>query len=130
MTEEERKRLIKWLGLCWHEASDDDYMLCRHCGITFQGDWRDDGGFKHFYAIIEQRTFTEPDDFFACFERLVEKNDLSLFYAWGGLIWAKTLTTYINHISGLMAWLLSKTDTGHYRFCVLLAEWLKEAQDE
>ena len=126
MNEEDCKAVIEWLGECRHEASEDDYMLCKYCGITFQGDWRDDGGFRHFFAVIEQRTFKEPTDFFACFNRLVELGEWEIFYKWGLYKYPASLDEVGTH--GYNRWLNSTTESGHMRLCALIAEWLEEGR--
>ena len=82
MTDEQRKALTLYLDECWHEPSGDDYMVCRHCGITFQGSWRDDGGFRHMEAIVEQRTFCVDADMMALFRKIFndEKWDSDFVY--------------------------------------------------
>jgi hypothetical protein len=71
-------------------------------------------------ARVYNRTFTTPQDFFACFEKLVELGRWNLFMHYAML---KYDGEYIEYRQ--MAWLLSRTESGHYRLCVLCAEWLK-----
>jgi hypothetical protein len=111
MEENDKKRLTEWLGLCWHEyrgkpGVDSGWDLCIKC--------------RHHshYPDKEHRTFTDPQDFFACFEKLVEKGEWQRFYNYGAI------KSPFVHAENTMQWLLSRTESGQYRLCVLCAEWL------
>ena len=95
MTNEDRKRLMVFL---------DEY-----CPACSSNEWR---------------KFTTPDDFFACFNRLVELGEWEKFYwvAWG--VWLDRETEDLCGDEGFTQWLLSRTESGHYRLCVLVSEWL------
>jgi hypothetical protein len=116
MEENDKKRLTEWLGLCWHEWDvgyiQGDYggslktTVCKLCGIA---KWRS-----------MQRTFIDPQDFFTCFEKLVERGEWQRFYNYGAI------KSPFVHAENTMQWLLSRTESGHYRLCQLTAAWLKE----
>jgi hypothetical protein len=103
----------KLLGECWHEpvSGSDVYlpmnqMYCRVCSKC-----------KERYTENDFRTFTIPQDFMDCFDRLVEKGELVRFIAFAGSKCDAVI---------FIKWLLSRTESGHYRLCVLCAEWLNE----
>ena len=101
MTEEDCKRVAKWLGKC-NECKE---LFCSLVGECIY-------------------TFTDPADFFACFDRLVEKGEWDEFRK-------LALHKYFHHPDGngvvdILEWLLSKTPTGHYRLCALLSEFIKQ----
>lgn len=128
MNTEQKKAVTEWLGECWHEASEDDYMLCKHCGITFQGEWRDDGGFRHFHAILRQRTFATWSDFGACWERLVEKGQWHKFWGYSYDLWWDDNVDMVIRVYdwNYFHWLLSRTEDGTFLLCNLIAKALKE----
>ena len=111
MTDDDKKRLTEWLGECWHPPLwplDNGY--CPVCGKG--AIWRD---------------FTTWDDFGACFNRLVELGEWEGFCRW--LVISDECGTLVfrdhylfNHRE--IKWLLSRTESGHYRLCVLVGEWL------
>jgi hypothetical protein len=61
-------------------------------------------------------TFTTPQDFFDCFEKLVELGEIRRF-AFYGSINNDEEAYYVDP---------SRTKSGHYRLCCLVAEALKE----
>jgi hypothetical protein len=101
MNESDKKRLTKWLDECWH----DSWSQCTKC--------------ERYY--VKQRDFTSPADFFACFDKLVELGE------WTKFEWWSIQRQPIGSVSYIQ-WLLSRTESGHYRLCVLVAEWLKEGK--
>jgi hypothetical protein len=107
MTQDDCKLITeKLLGEKWYEPKRE---FCKFCGEY------------HVYVPPRQnRTFQDPQDFFACFEKLVELGRWNLFMHYAML---KYDGEYIEYRQ--MAWLLSRTESGHYRLCVLCAEWLK-----
>jgi hypothetical protein len=72
----------------------------------------------------ENRTFQDPQDFFACFEKLVELGEWKKFnqYTRDFYQWSP------DGEAEFMQWLLSRAESGHMRLCVLCAEWLKEGK--
>jgi hypothetical protein len=74
------------------------------------------------YYKMSNRTFTDPQDFFACFEKLVEMGKWIGFEDFAGVEYTNDDSPFIPYTT----WLLSRTESGHYRLCVLCAEWLKE----
>jgi hypothetical protein len=120
---ESDKKLIteKLLGECWHNKFINDgreglrsLKRCRYC----------DSGEKN-------RSFTDPQDFMDCFEKLVEKGELFPFRMFAWFQWydtcpdSNTALDNEHHNTNFERWLLSRTESGHYRLCVLCAEWLK-----
>jgi hypothetical protein len=73
------------------------------------------------YYKMSNRTFTDPQDFFACFEKLVEMGKWIGFEDFAGVEYTNDDSPFIPYTT----WLLSRTESGHYRLCVLCAEWLK-----
>ncbi len=114
LDDDRRKLLTKYLGECWHEPSDDDYMLCRHCGITFQGSWRDDGGFRHMEAIVEQRTFKTDTDMMTLFRAIFSINEWDASF----VPWLRYHPDYDTTIPEIFR--------EPEKFCFLVSEWLKE----
>lgn len=117
LTDERRKLLTEYLGECWHEPSDDDYMLCRHCGATFIGVWRDDGGFRHMEAIVEQRTFTLDSDMMALFRTIYRNAKWNDFVYW--LVDNSIYDTAIPEIF-----------LEPERFCLLVSEWRRQEEEK
>jgi hypothetical protein len=119
MNEEQKKRVTKWLGECWHEHDFEQTRIkslwyCKHCGKDlYLGSGR----------FIPLRTFTEPADFFACFDRLVELGEWEEFDNYTMDVWSASETK-----DDYMVFALSRTDTGHFRLCVMVSEWLKEKE--
>jgi hypothetical protein len=114
----------KLLGECWHEprgasmSSNHGPSLqeCRKCGEDV----------TPYVFGDPNRTFQDPQDFFACFEKLVERGKWDVFVRF-----ATSNYTPLAHYNSwrFMQWLLSRTESGHYRLCMLVAEWLT-AQEE
>ena len=112
MTEEQKKAVVKWLGECWHECNIKTKMYAGYVMVCRCG---------RFAKNATNRTFKDEKDFFACFDKLVEKGEIRRFAMRG----------QINNSPE--AWFVdvSRTESGEYRLCQLVAEWLrKEAQDE
>jgi hypothetical protein len=107
MNESDKKRLTKWLDECWH----DSWSQCTKC--------------ERYY--VKQRDFTSPADFFACFNRLVELGEWDDFDDYTEDIHRDLFDIAETYVPK-MQWLLSRTESGHYRLCVLVAEWLKEGK--
>jgi hypothetical protein len=105
MTNEQKKLLTEWLGEPW--PSDKAPL----------------------HKCIMRRTFAAPDDFFAVFDKLVEKGEWGRFYYWAEIEWAETDYTPISGFSATFnKWLNSCTESGHYRLCQLTANYLKEKE--
>jgi hypothetical protein len=126
MNESDKKRLTKWLDECWHEnASNCYHPISCSCGFEVGEGSRDELLSKH----IEEgnRTFTEDADFFAYFNRLVELGEWREFFRFARNVWLDSISPYQSRYyideSTLNKWLLSRTESGHYRLCVLCAEW-------
>jgi hypothetical protein len=72
---------------------------------------------------------TSPADFFACFNRLVELGEWEEFSQYAFDLFFKEYAG--EKTCGCFQynqWLLSRTESGHYRLCVLVAEWLKQTE--
>ena len=123
MNEEHKKRLINWLGEKWHYLENDAEITCA-CGEKWTV--RSIDIEKH-----ENRDFTTPDDFFACFNRLVELGEWLKFFAFAHEIvntdecnaWSWDMDEP-KHWAELSQWLHSRTESGEFRLCRLVAEWL------
>jgi hypothetical protein len=127
MTQDDCKLITeKLLGECWHENLPTGYSskTCFKCG-------------KHH----GNRDFQDPQDFFACFDKLVELGELYNFLSHASFVVLKELTRIKSRPQGQMLsnldnppsqqifhYLLSRTESGHYRLCLLCAEWLKEGE--
>jgi hypothetical protein len=81
---------------------------------TIENSWGDD------YPCAN-RTFTTPQDFFACFEKLVERGEWREFEEYYAVDCFPEIDVEVNQY---IKWLLSRTESGHFRLCVLCAEWL------
>jgi hypothetical protein len=128
MTEADCKLITeKLLGEKWHNFTigyeTGELSRCS-CGL---------GG----YAVLEycakhNRTFQDPQDFFACFEKLVELGEIRSIFAYACVVHVKERGHIVhgleNAIVDLYQWLNSRTESGHYRLCCLIAEWLKEKE--
>jgi hypothetical protein len=114
MNESDCKLITEWLGLCWH-----DYDWVGKDGVG----WRCKCGHETYLpdTFHHNRTFTDPQDFFACFEKLVELGKWIGFEDFAGVEYTNDDSPFIPYTT----WLLSRTESGHYRLCVLCAEWLK-----
>jgi hypothetical protein len=117
MTESDCKLITeKLLGEKWHEVvsakdkTGSTFYVCISCkSATY---------LEEESHTARNRTFTTPQDFFACFEKLVELGKWEEFYTFA---WSKKPTS----LASFMQWLLSRTESGHYRLCQLTAEYLK-----
>jgi hypothetical protein len=105
----------KLLGEKWHISTVHPGTDCTGPLITCSC------GAEGWPEPCQNRTFQDPQDFFACFEKLVELGRWNLFMHYAML---KYDGEYIEYRQ--MAWLLSRTESGHYRLCALIAEALKE----
>jgi hypothetical protein len=77
------------------------------------------------YYKMSNRTFTDPQDFFACFEKLVELGEWDGFFHFTYLRFEKS-NPLKNNPPRFAQWCNSRTESGHYRLCMLCAEWLRE----
>jgi hypothetical protein len=77
------------------------------------------------YYKMSNRTFTDPQDFFACFEKLVELGEWEKFKWFFIEKFKEQLLDIRTSMLCPYQWLNSRTESGHYRLCVLCAEWLK-----
>jgi hypothetical protein len=102
------RELAELLGLCWHEFAPKFPPHCL-CG--------------RINCMEENRTFTTPQDFMDCFEKLVALGKWDEFEDYAYLHYCEGETD--DGIPNFNQWLLSRTESGHYRLCVLCAEWLK-----
>jgi hypothetical protein len=126
LTEQDCKLITeKLLGECWHEKGNKAWIdmfggppteECKHCQ----------------HKGIENRTFTDPQDFFACFNSLVEKGEWNEFDEWAYMKWdqLKPFNDLSRHLGEHSQWLLSRTESGHFRLCCLVAEWLTAQNGE
>lgn len=128
MNTEQKKAVTKWLGECWHEKPVDRLYYpscyCKLCG-NYIDDWA--------YLERERRTFTDPADFFAVWERLGERKSLGIFFDWAEeqfLLCPIDVDEYENasYETDFKRWLLSKETDGTYRLCSLVAEWAAKQQ--
>jgi hypothetical protein len=129
MEENDKKRLTEWLGLCWH-----DYAWVGKDGVG----WRCKCGHETYLpdTFQQNRTFADPQDFFACFEKLVELGKLPKFgmYLWKFGLARFSTDSWITWTGSPPAQcflhedVLSRTESGHFRLCVLCVEWLKEGE--
>ena len=111
MTEDDKRAVTEWLG----EKSCSVIGLCidcthPDCEVCPEG---------------SNRTFTEPQDFFACFNRLVELKQWTDFCEWSAFEENYGAENLGGEYDEWSKWLLSKTPTGEYRLCQLVADWLK-----
>lgn len=68
MTEDDRKLLTEFLGLCWHEW-DDWKRLCVNCNC-------------HIPSWVSNRTFATRADLWDLYQQLQEKGLWPEFYYW------------------------------------------------
>jgi hypothetical protein len=88
--------------------------------------WIDNTADVRKWLPSHNRTFTTPKDFFACFEKLVEGGKWDDFDEYAYQIYCQETAGRIpSEDIRYNQWLLSRTESGHYRLCVLVAEWLK-----
>jgi hypothetical protein len=115
MTEADCKLITeKLLGECWHLDIYGD-SLDIICSVCCQR-----------VGIHPRRTFTTPQDFFACFEKLVELGEWGDFWMIARKNFIITTSIQIDDFVSWDEWLLSRTESGHMRLCVLCAEWLRK----
>jgi hypothetical protein len=114
LTQDDCKLITEWLGECWHNKFINDgreglrsLKRCRYC----------DSGEKN-------RTFQDPQDFFACFDKMKAREDWPTFkhFVWEN--WCRAVENNETEEQG-DDYILSRTESGHYRLCMLCAEWLK-----
>jgi hypothetical protein len=113
----------KLLGECWHEwvkveppdfAGNYNDIECLVCRTKL---WR------QIETAPKHRTFQDPQDFFSCFDKLVELGKWQGFEDWVSAKWVKIAFPSPHRF---FQWFLSHTESGHYRLCVLCAEWLRK----
>ena len=114
MNEEDKKAVTIWLGEKWHYLESDAEITCA-CGEKWIVKSID-------VEQHENRTFKEPTDFFACFNRLVELGEWEMFEDFISQVYMDELGEFRRYIP----WLNSRTDSGHFRLCALVSEALKE----
>ena len=122
MTDDNRKLLTEYLGICWHTGNQSSAVgrvrmtggiilqKCTKCGKIMS---------DSFHIISENRTFATPDDFFALKDKLVEKGD------WGQFIAFAELVRLCDNCIEWIDWLINPAN-----FCELVAEWLKRRGDK
>jgi hypothetical protein len=73
------------------------------------------------------RSFKDPQDFFDCFEKLVELGEWEKFIEWMVAKEPNLLPiNTTNELQDYCSWLLSRTESGYFRLCQLTAAWLGE----
>jgi hypothetical protein len=113
MNESDKKRLTEWLGECNHEfirpalTISDMYQVCAKCGNP--------------RGACRNRIFTDPADFFAVFDKLVELKQWPQFKRFAHLHYGPDDYGVVNDFT---EFLLSRTESGEFRLCQLTAEWL------
>jgi hypothetical protein len=121
MTEEDCKRVTEWLGECWHEWKVETGCVdvCLKCDSSKLFPW------------IKNRTFTDPADFFAVFEKIKHNHKFFEYLSIRGLAHIHYPASSCGEMKySLSTECLSKTDTGHYRLCQLTAAWIKEKKQK
>jgi hypothetical protein len=121
MTQDDCKLITeKLLGEKWHYLENDAEITCA-CGEKWVVKSID-------VEQHENRSFKDPQDFMDCFDKLVELGKFNGFEAWCFMQWDSQwpFNDLSHHPAEFTQWLLSRTESGHYRLCVLCAEWLKE----
>ena len=122
LTESDKKILTeKLLDECWHTyssegANEPDVRICTKCRrYSFESN-----------IPSTYRTFTTPDDFFAIFDKLVERGEWNEFITRKIGEW-ESKNNYVDHeIPEFTAWLYSKNNKGEWVLADLAVEWLKE----
>jgi hypothetical protein len=122
MNESDKKRLTEWLGKKWF-SSPYKVIHCATCQC---------GEFKVIHCATCQcgefnRTFKADKDFFACFDKLVELGEWQRFEDYADDCHNDALLedeNFFKKYYSLTQWLLSRTESGEYRLCQLVAEWL------
>jgi hypothetical protein len=120
MNESDKKALTAWLGEKWHYLENDAEITCA-CGEKWVVKSID-------VEQHENRTFTDPADFFACFDRLVEKKLVYKFLKWidEQPLYMEENSIHEDYRAAQWRFLHSVIPTGEFRLCQLVAEWLKE----
>ena len=105
------ERLMRYLGLAYHRATDD---------ITPNGEWRMCAcGFAYIRPERHvNRTFTTWDDLGALKDKLVEKGEWAAFDSWA-CIYQRNELGHWPYDHELTDWLINPS-----RFCNLVGEWL------
>jgi hypothetical protein len=130
MTQDDCKLITeKLLGECWHEG----YWYCPYCKmevssqrVTYEEQC---DTCLQYVTWEENRTFQDPQDFFACFEKLVELGEWKRFLE-RVILKGDTydLLGIIHYNADAIRYLNSRTESGHYRLCQLTANYLKEKE--
>ena len=104
LTDERRKVLSEYLGLCWHEGRMPIYRghSCVKCGDTY----------------VANRTFDNDADMMDLFRKLTDKDVFNSFYSW--VMWKHTYWSIKNY-EEMIKFLFYEPE----RFCNLVAEWLE-----
>jgi hypothetical protein len=126
MTEDDCKLITeKLLGEKWHGFSKGVPGIFHECACGLQTATAKD---MEDHIKKQNRTFTTPQDFMDCFEKLVGKGEWKEFYykAMGAYKASFYLPWNLVDESEVSKWLLSRTESGHYMLCCLIAEALKE----
>jgi hypothetical protein len=90
--------------------------------------WIDNTADVRKWLPSPNRTFQDPQDFFACFEKLVERKDWRAFYFTSKHKYMSDVSHGFLDEDVWIKWFWSRTESGHMRLCVLCAEWLKEKE--
>lgn len=130
MTEEQKKAVTKWLGECWHEEVPVTFENYGSGHICSCGQAQFNPYMLEYHIERNNRTFTEPADFFAVFDRLVEKGLYVDFDEWCFQQWTdqRPFNDMSRNLAEFTIWLLSKNPDGTYRLCSLVAEWVAKQQ--
>lgn len=122
LTNDDCRRLTEeFLKKCWHEVESGyggcSLHVCPKCDYL----WNPGKG---------NLTFTEPVDFFAVFERLVELREYNDFDEWAFQQWIdqRPFNDLSRHIAEFTKWINSKGPTGEYQLCWLVSKYLKEKE--
>jgi hypothetical protein len=122
MTQDDCKLITEWLGEVYHQTHT---VFIPGIGETYQCSCFDK--INHSPGFHHNRTFTDPQDFFACFEKLVERGEWDGFFHFTYLRFEKS-NPLKNNPPRFAQWCNSRTESGHYRLCQLTAEYLKEKE--
>lgn len=112
MTEDDKKKLTKWMGKCWHEEIE----ACKcSCGRNFG-----DSLLLDYHIEDLNRTYDSDADMLALFRKLVEKCEWEKFYQWAMPKYAEIEKIYTGVMQQrFVAWLLHDPE----RSCSLVAEF-------
>lgn len=124
MTDDEKKLVTEWLGerICNQDAIRNDG---RENGFCYNDRTRI-CDYCEYHTVDNSRTFTTPDDWFACWERLVSTKQLHLFYARSRHLWWDNYRIGDQDYPIYEEWLHSHTESGEFVLCKLIAEARKE----